>query len=36
MDVLGGLFDGIKEVFEEFRVNGFCGVLVWDKFKVMF
>ena len=35
MDVLGGLFDGIKEAFEEFRANGLCGVLAWDKPKAM-
>ena len=35
MDVLGGLFDGIKEAFEEFKANGLCGVLAWDKPKAM-
>ena len=35
MDVLGGLFDGIKEAFEEFRAKGLCGVLAWDKPKAM-
>ena len=35
MDVLGGLFDGIKEAFEDFRANGLCGVLVWDRPKAI-
>ena len=35
IDVLGGLFDGIKEAFEEFKANGLCGVLAWDKPKAM-
>ena len=35
MDVLGDLLDGIKEAFEEFRGNGLCGVLAWDKPKAI-
>ena len=35
MDVLGGLFDSIKAAFDEFKANGLCSVLKWDKPKAM-
>jgi len=35
VDVLNGLSDRIKEAFEEFKQNGLCSVLQWDKPKAM-